>query len=78
MSIIHVISGISQWKVLGTNSYGNRCKGEITWDNGSRFHDHQVLLDPYAKLIGNIFPDQGESVSLVKCLGYLDEEATFD
>ncbi|KAJ6794133.1 isoamylase 2, chloroplastic [Iris pallida] len=58
--------------------YGYRCKGTTRWDEGSRFHARRVLLDPYAKMIGNFFPDKDESISLVKCLGYLEKEPTFD
>ncbi|XP_077217716.1 debranching enzyme 1 [Tasmannia lanceolata] len=59
-------------------SYGFRCKGDILWDRGGRFHMRHVLLDPYAKVLGAFFPDQGKSVSLVKCLGVLCKEPTFD
>lgn len=58
-------------------SYGYRCKGETGSDKGSRFQARQVLLDPYAKLIANVSPEQGESRSLVKCLGSLAEEPIF-
>ncbi|PKA66852.1 Isoamylase 2, chloroplastic [Apostasia shenzhenica] len=58
--------------------YGYRCKGKIFWDTGSRFHARHVLLDPYAKTIGEFCPDEGGSVSLSKCLGCLRKMPKFD
>ncbi|XP_008799133.2 isoamylase 2, chloroplastic [Phoenix dactylifera] len=59
-------------------SYGYRCKGSGLWDKEDRFHAHHVLLDPYAKVLGDFVPDRGESVSLAKCLGSLGFEHSFD
>ncbi|CAL5437028.1 unnamed protein product [Camellia sinensis] len=47
-------------------SYGYRCKSD-------KFQTEQVLLDPYAKIIGN-----AQSGLLVKSLGKLIKEPTFD
>ncbi|KAJ7541638.1 hypothetical protein O6H91_10G068100 [Diphasiastrum complanatum] len=33
--------------------YGYRCKGEISWESGNRFHARNVLLDPYAKVLAS-------------------------
>nr|CAD1829238.1 unnamed protein product [Ananas comosus var. bracteatus] len=59
-------------------SYGYRCKGPILWRKGDRFHMKHVLLDPYAKVIGNFFPDHGGKVSLSRCLASLAKESAFD
>lgn len=59
-------------------SYGYRCKGSVLWDEGERFHARHVLLDPYAKVLGDFVPDRGESVSVAKCLGSLGIEPSFD
>ncbi|XP_058077799.1 isoamylase 2, chloroplastic [Magnolia sinica] len=69
---------VSMENVDGFVSYGYRCKGDILWDKGSRFHVRHVLLDPYAKILGSFFPDQGKSISLAKCLGRLSKEPAFD
>ncbi|KAL0910704.1 hypothetical protein M5K25_018785 [Dendrobium thyrsiflorum] len=58
--------------------YGYRCKGDISWDGGSSSNAHHVLLDPYAKMIGNLSSAQGESAFMVKCLGFLQKEPNFD
>lgn len=59
-------------------SYGYRCKGVVNWNKGSRFHDNQILLDPYAKMIQNSFSSQGEPVSLANGLGCLAQRPAFD
>ncbi|KAG1371004.1 isoamylase 2, chloroplastic [Cocos nucifera] len=71
------------WHVLVENignyaGYGYRCKGSALWDKGDKFHADDVLLDPYAKVLGDFVLDQGESMSLAKCLGSLDVEYSFD
>ncbi|XXG83434.1 hypothetical protein AAC387_Pa10g1188 [Persea americana] len=58
--------------------YGYRCKGDILWDKGSRFHFRHVLLDPYARILGSFGPDQGEAIPLAKCLGCLCKVPAFD
>ncbi|KAL5995863.1 hypothetical protein ACLOJK_025935 [Asimina triloba] len=59
-------------------NYGYRCKGDILWEKGGRFDERHVLLDPYARVIGNFFPDQDKSLSFAKCLGRLCKEPSFD
>ncbi|XP_020524297.1 isoamylase 2, chloroplastic isoform X3 [Amborella trichopoda] len=59
-------------------SYGFRCKGAILWDKGNRYHMRRILLDPYAKILGNFNYNEGGSVPLVKCLGRLYTETAFD
>lgn len=61
-------------------AYGYRCKGDILWENGCRFHMRYVLLDPYAKILGNLFPSQEQQrlASLTKCLGLLQKIPAFD
>ncbi|XP_043720083.1 isoamylase 2, chloroplastic-like [Telopea speciosissima] len=55
-------------------SYGYRCRGTTIGSGG----DGQVLLDPYAKILRNFFPDQSGSFSLLKCLGDLCTVPAFD
>lgn len=69
---------ISLESVEGYTSYGYRCNGDMLWDKGHRFHTRHVLLDPYAKVLGNFVLDNGESVSLNKCLSQLSKEPDFD
>ncbi|XP_072961013.1 isoamylase 2, chloroplastic [Typha angustifolia] len=59
-------------------SYGYRCRGPMLWKKGDRFHMRQVLLDPYAKVVGDFVPDQGGKVSPAKCLAPLRKEPKFD
>lgn len=53
-------------------SYGYRCKGGIH-AKGDKFNAEHVLLDPYAKIIGNV-----HSGLLSKNLGKLMKEPTFN
>ncbi|XVF21818.1 hypothetical protein REPUB_Repub12eG0122600 [Reevesia pubescens] len=54
-------------------SYGYRCKGD-----SNLFHEERVLLDPYAKIIGSSMPNHHESGLLLKHLGRLCKEPSFD
>lgn len=58
--------------------YGYRCKGDINWDKGNRFHARRVLLDPYSKLLAPFVSGQDNSRSSATCLGWLIEEPPFD
>lgn len=58
--------------------YGYRCKGDINWDKGNRFHARRVLLDPYSKLLAPFVSGQDNSMSSANCLGWLIEEPPFD
>eukprot|EP00897_Mesotaenium_endlicherianum_P008367 jgi/Mesen1/7559/ME000392S06818 len=59
--------------------YGYRCKGEVTWENGCRFHARQILLDPYAKTVAPPVPGQEEWPSPAAALGLLaPDDPTFD
>ncbi|KAE8009681.1 hypothetical protein FH972_006105 [Carpinus fangiana] len=59
-------------------SYGYRCKGPLLHRNKDQFNAGKILLDPYAKIIGNSAPSSDGSRSLLKYLGRLCEEPAFD
>ncbi|KMZ65843.1 Isoamylase, family GH13 [Zostera marina] len=63
-------------------AYGYRCKGDILWDTGCRFHMRYVLLDPYTKILGKFFPskvqEQERLASQTKYLGLLQKMPFFD
>ncbi|KAG4928022.1 hypothetical protein JHK85_054508 [Glycine max] len=59
----------------GFVSYGYRCRrGVLKKNKDDGFAEH-VVLDPYAKIVGNSYPD---GVGLVKNLGCLRKEPFFD
>jgi len=49
--------------------YGYRCKGDINWDEGNRFHARRVFLDPYSKLLAPFVSGQDNSMSPASGLG---------
>ncbi|KAH9320558.1 hypothetical protein KI387_015197, partial [Taxus chinensis] len=58
--------------------YGYRCKGDINWDKGSRFHARRILLDPYSKFVAPFVIGQDKSVSPASYLGWLIEDPPFN
>lgn len=59
--------------------YGYRCKGEISWERGARFHSRHVLLDPYASIVASPVPGQEDWPSPAAALGLLArEDLSFD
>ncbi|KAL1312236.1 hypothetical protein HN51_038857 [Arachis hypogaea] len=56
-------------------SYGYRCRGDLVGRDKDDDDAMRVLLDPYAKIIGNFFPD---GHGLVRNLGQLGKEPAFD
>lgn len=59
--------------------YGYRCRGELSWDSGARFHSRQVLLDPYAAIVATPVPGQEDWPSPAAALGLLTgREAPFE
>ncbi|KAG0562914.1 hypothetical protein KC19_9G182500 [Ceratodon purpureus] len=58
--------------------YGYRCKGQVGWESGDRFHARNVLLDPYAKYIAPYVPGQEEMPSPAPVLGWLQKGVPFD
>ncbi|WOL01804.1 isoamylase 2, chloroplastic-like [Canna indica] len=57
-------------------SYGYRCKGSV--GKGGGFHEQHVLLDPYARMVGNLLPDEGKPMAATKFLGSLKKETIYD
>lgn len=68
---------VSMDNIANYVSYGYRHKGENFGDRGYRFHAHDVLLDPYSKMIRNFCCSQADSPSVTKSLGCLSNEANF-
>ncbi|XP_024515414.1 isoamylase 2, chloroplastic isoform X1 [Selaginella moellendorffii] len=65
--------------IEGFISYGYRCRGDETWENGNRFHKRRILLDPYAKFVSPFIPGQEELPSPATALGLLPTNVpTFD
>ncbi|XP_057821330.2 isoamylase 2, chloroplastic isoform X2 [Cryptomeria japonica] len=58
--------------------YGYRCKGDIDWDKGGRFHARRILLDPYSKFVAPFVLGQDKSASPASYLGWLIEEPSFN
>eukprot|EP00249_Psilotum_nudum_P016568 c25886_g1_i3 orf=55-2838(+) len=59
--------------------YGYRCKGDLSWEKGNRFHPHHVLVDPYAKILAPIVPAHDGLSSSGALLGSLiTEKKQFD
>eukprot|EP01018_Ginkgo_biloba_P007913 Gb_23290 [translate_table: standard] len=58
--------------------YGYRCRGDISWDKGDRFHARRILLDPYSKFLAPFISGQDNLVSPTTCLGSLIEEPPFE
>ncbi|XP_043717066.1 isoamylase 2, chloroplastic-like isoform X1 [Telopea speciosissima] len=58
--------------------YSYRCRGTTIGSGGDRLHEPHVLLDPYAKILKYLSPDQPGSISLRKCLGHLRTAPAFD
>ncbi|CAK9268960.1 unnamed protein product [Sphagnum jensenii] len=54
--------------------YGYRCKGQVGWETGDRFHARYVLLDPYAKFIAPHVAGQEDLPSPAPVLGWLKKE----
>ncbi|XP_054814441.1 isoamylase 2, chloroplastic-like [Prosopis cineraria] len=69
------ISFESAWTFV---SYGYRCKGALVQQNKDDNCNKHVLLDPYAKIIGNSFPNGYKSSLTAKFLGRLCKEPDFD
>ncbi|XP_028761634.1 isoamylase 2, chloroplastic-like [Neltuma alba] len=59
-------------------SYGYHRKGALVEQNKDDNFNKHVLLDPYAKVIGNSFPNGYESGLTTKFLGRLCKEPDFD
>lgn len=59
-------------------SYGYRCKGACLQRNKDKFFAGKILLDPYAKVIGNSIPSSHGLGLLPKYLGRLCKEPAFD
>jgi isoamylase len=59
-------------------SYGYRCKGPLLQRNKDKFDAGKILLDPYAKIIGNSIPSSDGSKLPLKYLGRLCKEPAFD
>lgn len=59
-------------------SYGYRCKGALVQRSKDKLDTGQILLDPYAKVIGNSIPSSHGSRLLRKYLGQLLKEPAFD
>ncbi|XP_027350424.1 isoamylase 2, chloroplastic isoform X2 [Abrus precatorius] len=55
-------------------SYGYRCRGALLQRNKDSAAEH-IILDPYAKIIGNFYPND---LGSVKNLGRLGKEPAFD
>ncbi|TKY62476.1 Isoamylase 2 [Spatholobus suberectus] len=55
-------------------SYGYRCRGALKQNKDESCAEH-VVLDPYAKIVGNSYPD---GLGSVKNLGWLGKEPVFD
>ncbi|XP_074581853.1 isoamylase 2, chloroplastic [Curcuma longa] len=58
--------------IEGYASYGYYCKESA--ERGDAFHAHRALLDPYAKIVRNLLPRQGEPL----LLGSLEKETLFN
>lgn len=58
--------------------YGYRCKGDIDWEKGGRFHARRILLDPYSKFVAPFVLGQDKSSSPASYLGWLIEEPPFN
>lgn len=59
-------------------SYGYRCKGSLLQRSNNKLDAGQIILDPYAKIIGNSSPSSHGSKLLQKYLGQLCKEPAFD
>ncbi|KAF5203756.1 Glycogen debranching enzyme [Thalictrum thalictroides] len=69
---------VSMETVTPYMSYGYRCRGINPREKGDICHESHVLLDPYAKGLHKCFTDQPGSVPLVRYLGNLVKEPSFD
>ncbi|PIA39269.1 hypothetical protein AQUCO_02600010v1 [Aquilegia coerulea] len=69
---------VSMESVAPYMSYGYRCRGTIPREKGNICHESHVLLDPYAKVLHRSFTDQSGSVPLLRYLGNLVKEPSFD
>lgn len=54
--------------------YGYRCKGDSSWEKGSRFHARRILLDPYAKALAPFLPGQDSLPSPALVLSLLTKK----
>ncbi|KAL5701685.1 isoamylase [Ranunculus cassubicifolius] len=69
---------ISMHNVQPYTSYGYRCIGSIPLKKEEIYHKGHIHLDPHAKVLKRYLADQPGSVPLVKYLGNLTEEPSFD